>query len=512
VGTVKSGSTEGKVTATINNKKITGNTSLVFEVKPDLATDTSNPNAKGVAEIVFDLGYVPNTEATLTNFVKITGTTGNAEGVTITSDMKLSTEQTKYVHTEELPTGIYNVTVRGIENSFIFEKKFAVEPGLKTSVVYSRDTTDNYQLTDIGYVGKYILFRSPETFKLVTTSKYWDGTIEYSTDNSSWTAWDGSVINSAKYGDDYYYIFLRGKVNGNSLNTLSPNVNTMGSEYDSTTTRFSIIPTGENTVECYGNLMTLINYETPVTEVAENAFIRLFCNCQSLSTAPDIIATNIGEQAFRGIFWLCESLVKAPSLCAKSVGSSGFSFMFYQSGVVKASKINAETVDKFSFDSMYRNCDKLKIVPDITIKVLPQACCSYMFSECTALETAPGIAADSIFTSTLSDMFFKCTALKTIPYFSVESIGDGGCSQMFYNCSSLESFPTITAKVIEESGCSGMFIGCVNLKISENSGSDDKKIITLPETLSVNAVRDMFKDTGGTFTGTPTAGNTYYYY
>ena len=53
------------------------------------------------------------------------------------------------------------------------------------------------------------------------------------------------------------------------------------------------------------------------------------------------------------------------------------------------------------------------------------------------------------------------------------------------------------------------FSDCTSLKVGISSGT---KIFTCPSNTLNFAVDNMFKNTGGTFTGTPTAGNTYYWY
>ena len=48
----------------------------------------------------------------------------------------------------------------------------------------------------------YLTFKSPNSFTLAVndTTKHWNGTLEYSTDASTWTAWDGSSDITAETG------------------------------------------------------------------------------------------------------------------------------------------------------------------------------------------------------------------------------------------------------------------------------------------------------------------------
>ena len=58
----------------------------------------------------------------------------------------------------------------------------------------------------------YLTFRSSMPFSVEASSQSWDGTLEYSTDASTWTTWTGSSISAALSGGQYR-IFLRGTGN-----------------------------------------------------------------------------------------------------------------------------------------------------------------------------------------------------------------------------------------------------------------------------------------------------------
>ena len=81
-------------------------------------------------------------------------------------------------------------------------------------------------------------------------------------------------------------------------------------------------------------------------------------------------------------------------------------------------------------------------------------------------------------------------------------------SNMFAGCASLTTAPELPATTLADYCYSNMFYDCYKLKVNTTSGN---KIFTCPTTIPEEAVTDMFTYTGGTFTGTPTAGTTYYY-
>ena len=80
---------------------------------------------------------------------------------------------------------------------------------------------------------------------------------------------------------------------------------------------------------------------------------------------------------------------------------------------------------------------------------------------------------------------------------------------MFSDCTSLTSAPVLPATLAANGCYTFMFKNCTSLKISDTAGT---KIFICPGNGYPAIVQDMFKNTGGSFTGTPTAGNTYYWY
>ena len=80
--------------------------------------------------------------------------------------------------------------------------------------------------------------------------------------------------------------------------------------------------------------------------------------------------------------------------------------------------------------------------------------------------------------------------------------------QMFENCANLTKAPELTATTLKRYCYQWRFDGCSSLKVNDSSGN---KIFHCPSNIPDYAVRGMFSNTGGSFTGTPIAGNTYYW-
>lgn len=105
-------------------------------------------------------------------------------------------------------------------------------------------------------------------------------------------------------------------------------------------------------------------------------------------------------------------------------------------------------------------------------------------------------------------MFYGCANLTTAPELLATNLSQYCYKEMFYGCVNLTIAPELPATTLEKYCYQSMFYGCTSLKVNTSSGN---KIFTCPSSIPDLAVTDMFSNTGGTFKGTPTAGNTYYW-
>ncbi len=208
---------------------------------------------------------------------------------------------------------------------------------------------------------------------------------------------------------------------------------------------------------CSGNINTLLQYDNPPTTLASNCYDSMFRSCTYLTTAPELPATTLAESCYASMFDTCGNLATAPKLPATTLASNCYHAMFY-------------------------NCTYLITVPELPAITLAANCYRSMFSECTRLRTPPELPA---------------TTLASNCY-----------DNMFYNCTNLIACPELPATTLESYCYRYMFYRCTKLKVNTSSGT---KIFTCPSTIPSGAVNDMFYYTGGSFKGTPTAGNTYYY-
>lgn len=164
----------------------------------------------------------------------------------------------------------------------------------------------------------------------------------------------------------------------------------------------------------------------------------------------------------------------------------------------------------YCYFNMFRECTNLTTAPELPATTLIDGCYFLMFQNCTSLTTAPELPATTLAVACYARMFEYCSSLATPPaLLPATTLADSCYSDMFYGCTSLTKAPNLPAITLVENCYSNMFYNCTSLKISTTTGT---KIFTCPSNIPSYAVSNMFKNTGGSFTGTPTAGNTYYWY
>ena len=219
-----------------------------------------------------------------------------------------------------------------------------------------------------------LTFKSPEAFTINVkdNTKNWNGTLQWSTDptnETSWTEWDGTEINSALNGEKNI-LCIRG--NGNTvITTLS-------------TKGWAI--TGSN-VECKGDIRTLLDFENPEESTMEaNCFVGLFRECSALKTAPTLPATTLADNCYQMMFYECTSLTTAPEL-------------------------PATTLADFCYDSMFFHCTSLTTAPALRAETLYNKCYFQMFKGCSALTTVPALPATTLADRCYFEMFRDCSSL-----------------------------------------------------------------------------------------------------
>lgn len=166
------------------------------------------------------------------------------------------------------------------------------------------------------------------------------------------------------------------------------------------------------------------------------------------------------------------------------------------------------TLAQNCYRDMFRNCANLTSAPELPATTLANYCYAYMFYGCTNLTSAPELPATTLANNCYNFMFNECTNLTSAPELPATTLKESCYQTMFRYCTNLTTAPKLPATTLIKKCYSNMFYGCSKLKVNTTSGN---KIFTCPSSIPSEGVSGMFDETGGTFKGTPTAGNTYYW-
>ena len=323
-------------------------------------------------------------------------------------------------------------------------------------MIYNRP---EYWLAKTETVVPYLTFSSPSSFTLAVgdATKHWDGTLEYSTDTSTWSTWDGTATLSSAISGSDNVLYLRGT--GNTV---------IGYYDEADTEKYIPWKINGTDVRCDGNIETLLDYATVESGqhpmmAEEDCFGGLFMGCTALITPPELPATTLKDYCYVHMFEGCTSLTQAPVL-------------------------PATTIAEDCYDDMFNGCTSLTQAPALPAIKLASSCYDGMFRGCTNLTQAPALPAKILASYCYNDMFSGCTSLKQAP--------------------------ALPATTLVSSCYCGMFKGCTSLKLSSTQTGEYTQEYRIPSsgigTTTPDALNDMFTNTGGTFTGTPSINTTYY--
>lgn len=301
----------------------------------------------------------------------------------------------------------------------------------------------------------YVLFSSPSnniSLNVINNAKYWDGTLETSTDNTTWTTWDGTAAVTSTTGN----IYVRGT--NNTIIT--------GSTASASAGRWQLTGTD---ISISGNIEALLDYQTVagggmIATPGTRAFYGLVRNNSNIIDASnlELPRTTLVTGIYMTMFYNCTGLTAGPELPATTLAQDCYRSMFNGSGIITASELPAT--------------------------VLAGACYMLMFGNCASLTTAPVLPATTL--------------------------ANGCYNQMFNNCDNLTSIPSLPATTLVNQCYYAMFVGCTNIKLSTTQTGSYVNAYRIPTTgtgtTASEALTTMFHNTGGTFTGTPNLNTTYY--
>ena len=254
--------------------------------------------------------------------------------------------------------------------------------------------------------------------------------------------------------------------------------------------------------------------ELPATTLAVSCYSHMFSDCTSLTIAPELPATTLAASCYSGMFFSCTNLTQVPELPATTLADDCYYAMFGYCNIAVAPKLPATKLAEYCYGNMFVKCTNLAQPPELPATTLAASCYSGMFSYCTSLTIAPELPATTLGRYCYSTMFSNCSSLTKTPDLPANILEQGCYNGMFRNCSGLTQLPELPATTLLNYCYDGMFRGCTNIKLSIVQTDEYNIPYRIPTngtaTIESRPLYDMFTETGGDFTGTPSINTMYY--
>ena len=204
--------------------------------------------------------------------------------------------------------------------------------------------------------------------------------------------------------------------------------------------------------------------ELPAEQLASFCYESMFSGCTSLTTAPELPAKQLASFCYEYMFYGCTSLTTAPELPAEQLAESCYKYMLSRcTSLTEAPKLPATTLQNACYKYMFVGCTSLTEAPKLPATTLQPNCYAYMFSGCTSLTTAPELPAEQLASFCYESMFSGCTSLTTAPRLPANQLALYCYESMFSGCTSLTTAPELPAKKLAELCYASMFSGCTSL-------------------------------------------------
>ncbi|HQO27322.1 MAG TPA: leucine-rich repeat domain-containing protein, partial [Acidobacteriota bacterium] len=164
------------------------------------------------------------------------------------------------------------------------------------------------------------------------------------------------------------------------------------------------------------------------------------------------------------------------------------------------------------YASMFKDCTSLGEAPGLPATNLASYCCYAMFAGCTGLTNAPVLPATTLASQCYYKMFSGCTGLTETPALAATTLASHCYANMFEGCTALTRLPELPATTLATACYKAMFNGCTGIALYEDGTAPTWGIpADAQDEGAIAWNQDMLAGTGGTFTGDPVVGVTYYY-
>lgn len=292
--------------------------------------------------------------------------------------------------------------------------------------------------TDVKDKTPYVTFSAPaeQTFKMVCYGGYTISNLEYSVNFGVWKkvkANEGVTFGGQKGGLRLRGKNVKGTADSNDIRIYS-------------TITFTFDKDKENNVNtnvmvaCTGDIRTLLDYDHYKTvSTSEARFVKLFNNCQALTSAPKLPATDIASDCYNSMFYYCRYLKNAPELPATILKDQCYQNMFYACvSLTSAPKLPATKLAFNCYANMFSYCYWLKEAPELPATKLAWQCYQDMFTNCS-FSKAPKLPAEIMKTNCYAGMFAGCTNLTEAPELPAKQLESFCYSRMFQGCTKLST-------------------------------------------------------------------------
>jgi hypothetical protein len=143
--------------------------------------------------------------------------------------------------------------------------------------------------------------------------------------------------------------------------------------------------------------------------------INMFKNCTSLTTAPELPATELSSGCYEEMFKDCSSLTTTPELPATELAESCYSTMFEGcTSLTTTPELPATRLASECYQAMFSDCTSLTVAPELPATELADGCYKWMLRNCTSLTAAPELPATTLVDGCYLRMFEGCTKIDYI--------------------------------------------------------------------------------------------------
>ena len=158
----------------------------------------------------------------------------------------------------------------------------------------------------------------------------------------------------------------------------------------------------------------------------------MFALCTSLTTAPELPATELAESCYSDMFSGCTSLTTVPALLpATTLASSCYRSMFEDcTGLTTTPELPATTLAESCYSNMFNDCSNLNYIKMLATDISASSCLSSWVSGVSSTGTFVKNANMTSLPSGSSGIPSGWTVVNDVenisdPYFTIEALEDG---------------------------------------------------------------------------------------